>query len=74
MSMAQIPCCCVFGIGQVAAAPIRPLAWEPPYAVGTALEKDFKKKKGNLMQLEIIILNEVSQIKINTMTSLICGI
>ena len=25
-----------------AVAPIRPLAWEPPYAVGTAL----KKKKG----------------------------
>ena len=23
----------------VAAAPIRPLAWEPPYAAGAALEK-----------------------------------
>ena len=30
-----------------ATAPIRPLAWEPPYAVGTALkgQKDKKKKK-----------------------------
>ena len=27
----------------VAKAPIRPLAWEPPYAVGAALEKDKKK-------------------------------
>ena len=28
-----------------AAAPIRPLAWEPPYAKGAALEKTKKKKK-----------------------------
>ena len=28
-----------------AAAPIRPLAWEPPYAAGVALEKAKKKKK-----------------------------
>ena len=28
----------------VAAAPIRSLAWEPPYATGTALEKAKKKK------------------------------
>ena len=30
-----------------ASAPIRPLAWEPPYAVGAALkrQKDKKKKK-----------------------------
>ena len=27
-----------------ATAPIRPLAWEPPYAVGAALEKKTKKK------------------------------
>ena len=27
-----------------AAAPIRPLAWEPPYAASVALRKDFKKK------------------------------
>ena len=29
----------------VATAPIRPLAWEPPYAMGAALEKAKKKKK-----------------------------
>ena len=31
----------------VATAPIRPLAWEPPYAAGVALkrQKDKKKKK-----------------------------
>ena len=28
-----------------AVAPIRPLAWEPPYATGVALEKTKKKKK-----------------------------
>ena len=28
-----------------ATAPIRPLAWEPPYAVGAALEKDQKNEK-----------------------------
>ena len=34
-----------------ATAPIRPLAWEPPYAVGAALEKDKKKKKKKLKKL-----------------------
>ena len=29
----------------VATAPIRPLAWEPPYAMGAALEKVKRKKK-----------------------------
>ena len=29
----------------VAPGPIRPLAWEPPYAVGVALQKAKKKKK-----------------------------
>ena len=28
----------------VATAPIGPLAWEPPYVTGVALEKDKKKK------------------------------
>ena len=28
-----------------ATAPIRPLSWEPPYAMGTALEKDKKTKR-----------------------------
>ena len=35
-----------------AAAPIRPLAWEPPYAAGVALEKAKKKKdKENYISL-----------------------
>ena len=29
----------------VATAPIRPLAWEPPYAVGAALKNKQTKKK-----------------------------
>ena len=29
----------------VATAPIRPLAWKPPYATGTALEKAKRQKK-----------------------------
>jgi len=29
-----------------AVAPIRPLAWEPPYAAGAALKRPKKKKKG----------------------------
>ena len=29
----------------VTAAPIRPLAWEPPYVAGIGLKKDKKKKK-----------------------------
>ena len=35
-----------------AAAPIRPLAWEPPHAVGAALkiQKDKKKKKKALQK------------------------
>ena len=33
--------CC----GPAATAPIRSLAWEPPYAMGAALKKKPKKKK-----------------------------
>ena len=41
----------------VATTPIRPLAWEPPYAVGVALEKTKKKdiyqrKHADFMGLE----------------------
>ena len=35
-----------------AAAPIRPLAWEPPYATGAALKSKKKKKKGEKKNLE----------------------
>ena len=37
-------------------APIRPLAWEPPYATGVALKRP--KKKKNLFFLVRITLNE----------------
>ena len=38
---------------QVARAPIRPLAWEPPYAMGEALKKS-KKTKQNKKQIASI--------------------
>ena len=34
-----------------AIAPIRPLAWEPPYAAGVALKKEKKKKVTQKHQL-----------------------
>ena len=39
---AWIPRCCGCGI---AIAPIRPLAWEPPYALGAALKRKEKKRQ-----------------------------
>ena len=40
--------------GLAATAPIRPLAWEPPYAAGAvALEKIKTKNKQNLLEGEI---------------------
>ena len=35
-------------VAVVAAAPIRPLAWEPPYAVGVAQKRKKKKKNKQL--------------------------
>ena len=42
--MAWILRCCGSGVGPPA-APIRPLAWEPPYVMGMALKRQKKKKK-----------------------------
>ena len=42
--MTWILCCYGCGVGRAAAALIRPLVWEPPYAVGVA-QKSKKKKK-----------------------------
>ena len=43
---AQICSCCGSGVGQRLQLRLdRPLAWEPPYAMGAALEKPKKKKK-----------------------------
>ena len=67
-------------------APIRPLAWETPYAEGAAQEsaKRLKKKKKNKimpvaatwMELETLILSEISQKEKSKyhMISLITGI
>ena len=43
----------------VATAPIRPLAWEPPYATGAALAKaeDPKKKKKKKKKRDVINCN-----------------
>ena len=43
--MAQIWHCCCSGCRPAATAPIRPLAWELPYAVCAALKRPKKKKK-----------------------------
>ena len=37
--MAQIPSCCGCGVGRRLQLRLDPLAWEPPYAMGAALEK-----------------------------------
>ena len=40
-----------------ATAPIRPLAWEPPYDMGVALKKDKKtKKRKEISKLTVIII------------------
>ena len=41
--MARIWHCCGYGIGRATVALIRPLAWELPYAKGTALKKHQKE-------------------------------
>ena len=37
---------------QAATAPIRPLAWELPYATGAALKRPKKKKKNFTMEIQ----------------------
>ena len=39
----------------VATAPIRPLAWEPPYATGTALEKTERQIIIMIIIIKIVI-------------------
>ena len=43
----------------VATAPIRPLAWEPPYAVEAAQEKAKKTKNKHKIELVILIYNTI---------------
>ena len=59
--MAWIPCCGWLWCRLAAAAPIHPLAWEPPYAAGAAQEiatkttttkrQKTKKKKNKITQI-----------------------
>ena len=53
---ARIPSCCGSGVGLAAIAPIRPLAWEPPYAAGMAQENGKKTKKKKNLFLHIYLL------------------
>ena len=46
----------------VATAPIGPLAWEPPYAVGAALKRQKTKKKCPIQRLWLNFLQAVSHI------------
>ena len=39
---------------RVATAPIRPLAWEPPYAAGAAQEMAKKKKRKKRKKVEML--------------------
>ena len=43
-----------------AAAPIRPLAWEPPYAVGAAQEKAKRQKTTTTTKIVKVILDRSS--------------
>ena len=42
---ARIPRCYGSGVGWQLQRRLDPLAWEPPYAMGAALEKETKKQK-----------------------------
>ena len=62
----RIPHCCGCGVGRRLQL-IRPLAWEPPYAAGAALEKakrqkDKKKKKEEEAAITVSGAEEVSQV------------
>ena len=39
----------VVDVVTVATAPIRPIAWEPPYAMGAALKRQKKKRKKHIL-------------------------
>ena len=49
-----------------AVAPIRPLAWEPPYAVGAALkrQKDKRKRKEDIFGTDLFVATYVSQLNL----------
>ena len=49
-------------------APIRPLAWEPPYALGVALKRQ-KKKNHNSLKLVSLTLSLVAWLGTNPKTT-----
>ena len=53
-------CCCELWHSSAAAAPIQPLAWEPPYAKGAALEKAKRPKKKKKIHYCLPLLVEVN--------------
>ena len=44
-----------------AIAPIGPLAWEPPYAIGGALKRQKTKKQNKTKKIEITFANTLSR-------------
>ena len=50
----------------VAIAPIRPLAWEPPYATAVALEKAQRQKKKNSIQQNYLISEYIVKLRLKT--------
>ena len=44
-----------------ATAPIRPLAWEPPYAMGAALDKAKKKKRNQCYSKSFFFFSHCKQ-------------
>ena len=69
LSGLRIQSCCELWCRPVATAPIGPLAWEPPYAEGAALEKAKRLKKKSIHYLfssitEIPELSRISELKI----------
>ena len=51
--------CCELWRRPVAVAPIRPLAWEPPHAVGVALEKTERQKRNYFQNSSYIFMPEL---------------
>ena len=47
--------CSTDRVGQQLQAPVRPLAWELPYAVGAALKKKEEKRVGHVYFLKNLV-------------------
>ena len=69
LSGLKIQCCCELWCWPIAVASIRPLAWEPPYAMGAALKSKTNKQKKPLInsQKQCVTLknNDISAVKLN---------